>query len=138
MPAPGRYDIQKDKRWREIFLRWQQSGLSKAAFCRREGLGLSTFCDWRRRIQLRDQDNAKREKINSKREDLSRPSSDHSPAAALEFAPVVLRENIRPEPRSTDHVLSLQLTSGISLLVQEHCSTKFLAQVIRSLEENCV
>ncbi len=92
MPAPGRYDIQKDKRWREVFLHWQQSGLSKAAFCRREGLGLSTFCDWRRRIQLRDQANAKRERSNSKRDAFSKPPGELNSASAVEFAPIVLKE----------------------------------------------
>jgi hypothetical protein len=32
--------------WAEIFLRWQQSGLSKAEFCRQAGLSLASFKNW--------------------------------------------------------------------------------------------
>lgn len=32
--------------WAEIFRQWQQSGLSKAGFCRRAGLSLASFKNW--------------------------------------------------------------------------------------------
>jgi len=135
MPGSGEYDKQKDKRWREIFLQWQQSGLSMAAFCRREGLGLSTFCDWRRRIQRRDQDFAEQDRSPLKDEQLSNSAS--AATASADFAPILLKEQ-RDVSRNQEHVLSLQLSSGILVLVHEHCSTKFLAQFIHSLEGKLV
>ena len=38
-----------EAQWREIFAAHEASGLSQAAFCRREGLALSTFQYHRRR-----------------------------------------------------------------------------------------
>ena len=34
--------------WRRHFERWQSSGLTRRAYCAREGLALSTFDHWRR------------------------------------------------------------------------------------------
>jgi len=36
--------------WRRALQRWSRSGLSGAAFCRREGLPSATFYLWRRRL----------------------------------------------------------------------------------------
>jgi hypothetical protein len=36
----------KLKYWQDIILRWQDSGLSKSAFCRQESLRLNTFLLW--------------------------------------------------------------------------------------------
>ncbi len=36
--------------WRETFARWAQSGLSRNAFCRREGIAKASFDEWRHRL----------------------------------------------------------------------------------------
>jgi transposase-like protein len=36
--------------WREIFARCEQSGLSRSAFCRREGIAKASFDKWRHRL----------------------------------------------------------------------------------------
>lgn len=36
--------------WREIFARWEQSGLSRSAFCRGEGIAKASFDKWRHRL----------------------------------------------------------------------------------------
>lgn len=41
--------------WHEILSRFAASGLSQAAFCRREGLALSTFGYWKRRLAAGDE-----------------------------------------------------------------------------------
>ena len=38
-PSKGHY-------WTSVLKKWQESGMSKAAFCRKEGLRLSTFNIW--------------------------------------------------------------------------------------------
>jgi hypothetical protein len=55
MPKPGGIDVEKEKYWRGIFLKCEQSGLGVTAFCRQESIKLSSFCDWRRKLQKRDQ-----------------------------------------------------------------------------------
>ena len=41
---------QREARWREIIKRQMSGGAGVAGFCRREGLALSTFHWWRRRL----------------------------------------------------------------------------------------
>lgn len=36
--------------WREILAQQRSSGLSQAAFCRREAIALSTFARWKQRL----------------------------------------------------------------------------------------
>lgn len=38
------------RKWRDFILRQQASGLSVAAFCRREGLAESSFFTWKRKL----------------------------------------------------------------------------------------
>jgi len=47
----GRYARRTEAQWREIFAAHDASGLSQAAFCRREGVALSTFRYHRRRLR---------------------------------------------------------------------------------------
>ena len=46
----GKRDLEKEKYWREVISSWQASGLSKAQFCREQGLKLNTLCGWVRNI----------------------------------------------------------------------------------------
>lgn len=41
----------REKKRRGHVLSWQSSGLSKAAYCRREGLVYATFCSWCREYE---------------------------------------------------------------------------------------
>ena len=43
----------KERRWRNLILRWQQSGLSVRAFCQRRRLSEPRFYVWRRRFHER-------------------------------------------------------------------------------------
>ena len=42
-------DQQRHERWRELLARWQSSGLSQAAFCRRERIHVWQFAWWKKR-----------------------------------------------------------------------------------------
>src|SRR5204863_7260956 len=42
--------LQREARWRAIIKRQGTGGVSVAGFCRREGLAVSTFHWWRRRL----------------------------------------------------------------------------------------
>ncbi len=50
-------DGKKQEYWSRQFERWQESGLTRRAYCAREGLALSTFDHWRRQARkpLRDE-----------------------------------------------------------------------------------
>ena len=46
--------LQREVHWRDIIRRQMAGRLSVADFCRREGVALSTFHWWRRRLELRE------------------------------------------------------------------------------------
>jgi len=51
MPRKLRRRPRRDKnQWTAIFKQFESSGLSSREFCRREGLALSSFQRWRRRL----------------------------------------------------------------------------------------
>ncbi len=39
-----------ESEWREIFGRWEQSGLSRGAFCEHEKISKASFDKWKRRL----------------------------------------------------------------------------------------
>jgi len=43
-------DSKNSEKWSQIFLDWEQSGLSKAEFCRQRKLSQSTFQIWYRKL----------------------------------------------------------------------------------------
>jgi len=127
-----RFDLEKDRHWRKILLAWQQSGLGVTHFCRREDIKLSSFCDWRRRIQKRDSE--LRKKSQEKTVSATSPRKTLTPE---NFAPVVLTgpalNEIKAEP-----VLEIHLRSGVTISIRESCSATLLATAIKILETSHV
>ena len=41
----------KDKYWRDQITRWQQSGLSRREYCRRENISYWSFRDWFKKVE---------------------------------------------------------------------------------------
>ena len=39
-----------ESEWRAIFKRWEQSGLSRIAYCTQEGISKASFDKWKRRV----------------------------------------------------------------------------------------
>lgn len=40
--------------WQTLISQWQASGLSAPAFCEQQGIGYTSFCQWRQRLRSRD------------------------------------------------------------------------------------
>jgi hypothetical protein len=47
-------DLRKEAHWRQLLQRWQRSGLSIRAFCRRQRCSEPSFHAWRRTLAARD------------------------------------------------------------------------------------
>jgi hypothetical protein len=56
MRKPREVDPEKEQRWRQVFLRFQASGLPFKKFCSQENISANTFQYWRRELQHRDQE----------------------------------------------------------------------------------
>lgn len=67
-------DPRRERRWREIIERQAASGLSVRAFCRREGLGESSYWYWKRELAYRVTEAGKRR--------TSQPAASGSAASA--------------------------------------------------------
>lgn len=50
----GRRVFRGAEQWREMLSRFEKSGLSRQVFCEQEGVGVSTFGNWQRRLRQKD------------------------------------------------------------------------------------
>ena len=114
--ANKRRDADKERFWREVFRRQTASGLSVAAFCRRDGLSQPSFYAWRRTIAERGRRSAHPAKL--------RPPT-------VGFVPLRLREDA---PRS-EAWLNLELGSGLVLRLRESICAQRLAELVQAVVE---
>jgi hypothetical protein len=108
--ATGRpRDEVRAQRWRERIERWELSGLTVRAFCRKAGLSQGTFFYWRRALAQRS-------------------AGPAAKAAALpRFVPVT----IRPSPHSPD--IEIQLPDGTVIRGTGEATPERLGQVAAAL-----
>ena len=78
--------VRSESEWREIFRSYRVSGLSRAAFCKREGIAIGSFSNWEKRLKPK-----------------ARPSSEF-----VEWSPPA------PPPTRTPE-LELSLPGGVTL-----------------------
>lgn len=96
-PAVQRRIRRSPDQWREIIGRFEQSGQTRVQFCDEQGLGLSTFSRWRRRL--------------SREVPVSHPQSDD--ALFVELAQVA------PEPSARPWDVELQLGGSVCLRLRQ-------------------
>jgi hypothetical protein len=102
-------DLCKEQFWRRALARWEQSGLSVAAFCSKEHLASCTFYWWRRELSHRDPPD-------------------------VSFLPI----HVVAEPGRTVGAsgVEISLAGGRRLLIQPGFDHDTLRQVLRVLEES--
>ena len=98
--------MSKHELWVQRIADWQSSGLSQQAFCQQQGLAISTFQNWLRKIRQ-----------------TSNPSAKTSSA----FLPVVVQD--KPAPCSTTIAVNANVLSF-------DCSVAQLAQLITELNRH--
>jgi len=97
--------------WQEQFERWQQSGLSKADFCRQEGLKSTAFYYWSRRFTSAS----------------AAEPRQSTPTGTAAFLPVT----VHSEPQA----LKLQI-ADVTLSCSHPVSAEQLAQWIRAIRNS--
>ena len=114
----------KEQEWRERVQRWQQSGESVRAFCRREGLHESAFFAWRRELTRRGQE---RQAVRTERKQV-KPSTSAKP---IRFFPVQgALENRSGDPGGVE----ILLDAGRAIRVRPGFDRRTLAEVLAILE----
>jgi len=103
-------------RWQQHLQRWQHSGLSAAAFCRRHRLALPSFYAWRRKLRQEP----------TPAEAAGAPSAD----PPVTFLPVL----VRPEPAAPPPPLELLLPGGRCLRIPPGFDPAALRDLLALLE----
>lgn len=106
-------DPRKEQFWRDHLQRWQQSGLTIRAYCRRHHLSEPSFYGWRRTLAQRDHD---------------RPTP-------REPAPLFLPVHLEPEPVASPASLELVLPNGRLLRIPAAFPADRLRALLTLLEE---
>ncbi|MFL5342755.1 MAG: IS66 family insertion sequence element accessory protein TnpA [Gemmataceae bacterium] len=115
MPQGKPRDPRKEQHWRRLIERWQRSGFSAGAFCRRHRLALSSFYAWRRTLQLRD-----------------RQSHESQAPEPVTFLPVhVQHDDAEPQPP-----LDLVLADGRCLRIPHGFDPAHLRRVLLALGDS--
>ena len=117
-------NLKKEQEWRERVQRWQQSGESVRAFCRREGLHESAFFAWRRELTRRRQE---RQAVRTERKQVK----SSTPAKPIRFLPV----QVAVENRTGDLAgVEVLLSEGRTIRVRLGFDRQTLAAVLAVLE----
>ncbi len=122
MPSTGKRDLAKEQFWRKTFVRFADSGKTRAQFCRDEGLKADLFAYWKDVIQQRDAE-SKPAKARAKRE----------PARA--FVPVNVVDGT-PKPVQKNQMAVAQIVfAGGSVLLFENADLATLKHLLQALKE---
>lgn len=109
-----RRDLQKERHWREIIQRREQSGESVRAFCRREAVTESAFYWWRRELTRRRFKNA----------------ADQQHSIASRFIPV----KVANDGEGDKSGLELRLGASCVLYVRPGFDRQTLAELLAAWE----
>jgi hypothetical protein len=110
--------IAKREQMRRVLARWQRSGESGAAFCRREGIGPQRLWYWKRVLRI------------------ARPGAGRRRAVApADLVPVRLVD--AASGMAANGGLEITLASGDRLVVREGVSHELLREVLTVLRERC-
>lgn len=115
-----RRNLERERYWRGVIREQRTSGLGISAFCREHEVPLSSFFQWRRRLQERD-------RKNEPVPDNSMPRED----SAAKFIPVQL-----PAPhRARRADCEIVLADGCRVIVPTHCDAAWLSEILGALRE---
>lgn len=110
--------VERRERMRTLVARWQRSGQSGAAFCRRHGINPQKLSYWKRALGLAEP-----------------PVRRRRAAKPVGFVPVRLVDS--PVGSTTTGGLEIALASGDRLMVGQGVSRELLRDAIQLLRERC-
>lgn len=111
-------ESERSQFWREALERWEGSGLSKAAYCRQEGLSYGAFHWWAKELRRRQ--------CRIDLESGALPQEESKPV----FVPVTVSPSI---PADTVESLEIVHPSGWRILVPDAVSEEALRRVLQAV-----
>jgi hypothetical protein len=122
LPSTGKRDLAKEQYWRKIFVRFADSGKSRAQFCKDEGLKADLFVYWKKAIEQRDAE-AQAAKAPAKRN------------SAKDFVPVnVVDDTPKPVAKNQKAVAQIVFSGG-SVMLFENADLNILKHLLQALKE---
>ena len=119
------------KEWASRLAEWAASGLSQAAYCRREGLDQCTFSGWKRRLGW------KAGLVGPQKEAARGRGGNRSKTRAPERAPVFVPLHVTGTPAcATSTRLEVVLRNGRVVRCESSVRPAVLAAVAAALETN--
>lgn len=115
-----RRNLERERYWRGVVREQRASGLGISAFCREHEVPLSSFFQWRRKLQERDRKNESVAGSSTPRED-----------SVAKFVPVELPAP--PMARRAD--CEIVLADGCRVIVPTHCDAAWLSEILGALRE---
>ena len=112
---------QREEHWRRVLARQEQSGLTRAAFCRREGINENALTWWTRQLKERAQSRHEKPRKNAQKKSAPRRA----------FLPVRL---IQVAPRNGTPAVEVVTKGGYVVRVQPGFDPAMLRQVVTALE----
>jgi len=111
---------QRREHWRRVLAREEQSGLTRAAFCRREGINENALTWWRRQLKRRSQSRV-----------AARETGQPKNVRRAAFVPVRV---IEASPRNGTSAVEIVTRSGHVVRVQPDFDPSTLRKVLAVLE----
>jgi transposase len=113
------------RHWRRVLGAWERSGLTQSAFCRREGIALSTFHWWKRRLATDGKASARVGRPGQPEESFIEVRPPRSAVALVDLvAPI-------------SPVYEVVLPGGRSIRVGERFDPEALSRLIATVEAAC-
>ena len=113
------------RHWRRVLGAWERSGLTQSAFCRREGISLSTFHWWKRRLAADGKASARVGRSEQRGESFVEVRPPQSAVAHVDLvAPIT-------------PIYEVVLPGGRSIRVGERFDSDVLSRLIAAVEAAC-
>ena len=132
---------QKRERWAHEIARWQRSGESVRAFCRRRGLKEPSFYYWRRRIEAEPAMDVEASvgleasTTPSMSADSSGSVTGSSSTESKIQGPAFAELRVSGEPGASGAMVELTLPTGEQLRIGDEVSSEHLQRVLTAVRE---
>jgi transposase-like protein len=125
-----RRNSERERYWRGLIGEQRSSGVSISAFCRERETPLSSFFQWRRKLEQRQHEQGSAQGESASREGGDRNSPGEHAPSVVQFVPVTL-DAPPPAKRIGCEVV---LPDGCRLLVSTGCDANWLREIVEALQ----